>query len=56
MALPRWAVGLFFLSIPVATYTWIITTRPNIYEQITEEIKRQEERDKAAGKVVPARS
>ncbi|KXZ45025.1 hypothetical protein GPECTOR_59g633 [Gonium pectorale] len=55
MALPRWAVFLGVASIPVATYSWILMARPNLYEQIQDEIKRQEERDRAAGKL-PARA
>lgn len=32
--------------IPAGTYGWILYTRPNIYEQIAQEVKRQEEADK----------
>lgn len=46
MALPRWVVGLVVMSVPIASYSWILYTRPNVYEQLVEEIKRQEEADK----------
>ena len=55
MALPRWAVGLMVMSVPVATYSWILYTRPNVYEQLMDEIRRQEEAEKAKAGKVPAK-
>ena len=40
--LPPWAVAGLLLAIPVGTYSWMLYTRPNIYEEIANEIKRQE--------------
>ncbi len=40
--LPPWAMALAVAAIPVGTYAWMLYSRPNIYEQIAEEIKRQE--------------
>ncbi|KAG1666966.1 hypothetical protein FOA52_004249 [Chlamydomonas sp. UWO 241] len=45
-SLPPWAIGLVFACIPVGTYTWMITTRPDVYSQVAEEIRRQEEAEK----------
>lgn len=45
--MPLWVTGIVCASIPVGTYSWIVVTRPNIYAQLAEEIKRQEEADKA---------
>lgn len=36
-----------FAAIPLGTYAYILYTRPNIYQQIEEEIKRQEAADAA---------
>jgi hypothetical protein len=35
-------MALAVAAIPVGTYAWMLYSRPNIYEQIAEEIKRQE--------------
>eukprot|EP00199_Chlamydomonas_sp_CCMP681_P007990 CAMPEP_0119108090 /NCGR_PEP_ID=MMETSP1180-20130426/13463_1 /TAXON_ID=3052 ORGANISM="Chlamydomonas cf sp, Strain CCMP681" /NCGR_SAMPLE_ID=MMETSP1180 /ASSEMBLY_ACC=CAM_ASM_000741 /LENGTH=65 /DNA_ID=CAMNT_0007093673 /DNA_START=106 /DNA_END=303 /DNA_ORIENTATION=- len=43
---PPWAFALFVGAIPVGTYSWMLYTRPNIYEQIVEEIKKQENAEK----------
>ena len=43
-----WAMAVLIAAVPVGTYSWMLYTRPNIYEQIAEEIKRQEEADRLA--------
>ena len=45
--IPLWVTGLVFASVPVGTYTWVLITRPNIYQQIEEEVKRQADAEKA---------
>lgn len=50
MALPRWGVFGLVAAVPIASYSWILYTRPNVYEQLVEEIKRQEEAEKIKGK------
>lgn len=55
MALPRWAVFAMVTAVPVASYSWILYTRPNVYEQLVEEIKRQEEAEKSRSKPAPLR-
>jgi hypothetical protein len=44
---PPAAVGLALFTIPAGTYAWMLWTRPNIYEQIADEIRRQDELEKA---------
>jgi hypothetical protein len=44
---PMWVWAFVVGSVPVGTYSWMLYTRPNIYEQIVAEIKRQEEAEKA---------
>ncbi len=43
-----WAMAILIAAVPVGTYSWMLYTRPNIYEQIAEEIKRQEEAERLA--------
>lgn len=45
--LPIWAIGLIVTTVPLGTYGWVIITRPNIYEQIADEVKKQEAADAA---------
>lgn len=47
MKLPPWALGSLIAAIPAGTYAWMLYTRPNVYEQIAEEIRKQEEAEKA---------
>lgn len=53
--LPRWATFLAVCSIPVATYSWVIWRRPNIYEQIQEvrgELRRVRQRAQSPPRVL----
>jgi hypothetical protein len=43
---PRWGLALLIATIPAGTYGWMLYTRPNIYTQVAEEVKRQEEAEK----------
>jgi hypothetical protein len=43
--IPPWLLGLGIAAIPAGTYAWMLYTRPDIYSQIAEEIKRQEEQE-----------
>ena len=34
LKVPRWAIASALFLVPAATYTWMLWTRPNIYEQV----------------------
>eukprot|EP00197_Chlamydomonas_leiostraca_P012138 CAMPEP_0202864330 /NCGR_PEP_ID=MMETSP1391-20130828/4614_1 /ASSEMBLY_ACC=CAM_ASM_000867 /TAXON_ID=1034604 /ORGANISM="Chlamydomonas leiostraca, Strain SAG 11-49" /LENGTH=92 /DNA_ID=CAMNT_0049544065 /DNA_START=117 /DNA_END=394 /DNA_ORIENTATION=+ len=44
--IPPWAMFTGLFMIPAGTYAWMLYTRPNVYEQIADEIRRQEEAER----------
>lgn len=45
-AIKPWLVGVVLGCIPIGTYSWVLYTRPNIYEQIAQEVAKQDEMER----------